>query len=181
MNDALVPVAGTDEEVPWSRLDRRMLLIHPIEEILRLLPVLAGSFVIGTTSGNPVWGLAATGVLVVVGLLRWFTTTYRVGPQHVELRRGLLQRRELSIPRSRIRSVDVEQRLLHRVLGLALVKIGTGQSGGADRNRFELNGIPIAAVPELRAVLLRSGQQDDLPAEATPAPAVTERQLARFD
>ncbi|MCB8912656.1 putative membrane protein [Rhodococcus rhodochrous J3] len=181
MNDALVPVAGTDEEVPWSRLDRRMLLIHPIEEILRLLPVLAGSFVIGTTSGNPVWGLAATGVLVLVGLLRWFTTTYRVGPQHVELRRGLLQRRELSIPRSRIRSVDVEQRLLHRVLGLALVKIGTGQSGGADRNRFELNGIPIAAVPELRAVLLRSGQQDDLPAEATPAPAVTERQLARFD
>src|SRR5690606_18708926 len=60
MNDALVPVAGTDEEVPWSRLDGRMLLIHPIEEILRLLPVLAGSFVIGTTSGNPVWGLAAT-------------------------------------------------------------------------------------------------------------------------
>ncbi|TWH10653.1 putative membrane protein [Rhodococcus rhodochrous J45] len=181
MNEAVAPVAGTDEEVPWSRLDRRMLLIHPIEEILRLLPVLAGSFVIGTTSGNPVWGLAATGVLVLVGLLRWFTTTYRVGPQHVELRRGLLQRRELSIPRSRIRSVDVEQRLLHRVLGLALVKIGTGQSGGADRNRFELNGIPIAAVPELRAVLLRGGQQDEAPAEATPTPAVTERQLARFD
>ncbi|MCD2116557.1 MULTISPECIES: PH domain-containing protein [Rhodococcus] len=179
MNDALV--AGTDEEVPWSRLDRRMLLIHPIEEILRLLPVLAGSFVIGSTSGNPVWGLAATGVLVLVGLLRWFTTTYRVGPEHVELRRGLLQRRELSIPRSRIRSVDVEQRLLHRVLGLAVVKIGTGQSGGADRNRFELNGLPIAAVPELRAVLLRSGQQDDVPVETTSTAAVTERQLARFD
>ncbi|MGX7724340.1 PH domain-containing protein [Rhodococcus sp. 5G237] len=181
MNEAVAPGTGTDEEVPWSRLDRRMLLIHPIEEILRLLPVLAGSFVIGTTSGNPVWGLAATGVLVLVGLLRWFTTTYRVGPQHVELRRGLLQRRELSIPRSRIRSVDVEQRLLHRVLGLAVVKIGTGQSGGADRNRFELNGLPIAAVPELRAVLLRGGQQDDMPAETTSTAAVAERQLARFD
>ncbi|MBS9373297.1 PH domain-containing protein [Rhodococcus sp. B50] len=185
MNDTAAPAAETDEQVPWSRLDRRMLLIHPIEEILRLLPVLAGSFVIGTTSGNPGWGLVATGVLVLVGLLRWFTTTYRVGPVHVELRRGLLQRRELSIPRSRIRSVDVEQRLLHRVLGLAVVKIGTGQSGGADRNRFELNGLPIAAVPELRAVLLTGGEQGAAPSELSepmPVSAVpTERQLARFD
>ncbi|SUE17173.1 membrane-flanked domain-containing protein [Rhodococcus gordoniae] len=182
MNDTAVPAAETDEQVPWSRLDRRMLLIHPIEEILRLLPVLAGSFVIGTTSGNPGWGLAATGVLVLIGLSRWFTTTYRVGPVHVELRRGLLQRRELSIPRSRIRSVDVEQRLMHRVLGLAVLKIGTGQGGGADHNRFELDGLPIAAVPELRAVLLTGGERVAEPSEPAPTSAApTERQLARFD
>ncbi|MEU5841865.1 PH domain-containing protein [Rhodococcus sp. NPDC047139] len=181
MRDAVAPAAATDEQVPWSRLDRKMLVIHPIEEILRLLPVLVGSFVIGTTSGNPVWGIAATGVLVLVGLSRWFTTTYRVGPVHVELRRGLLQRRELSIPRSRIRSVDVEQRVLHRVLGLAVVKIGTGLSRSGDPNRFELDGLPISAVPDLRAVLLTPGQ-DTTPSDPAPATSVhSERELARFD
>lgn len=180
-----------DASVPWSRLDRRMLLVHPIEEILRLLPVLIGTVVLGTSSGNPYWGLAAAAVLVVVGLLRWFTTTYRVGPVHVELRRGLLQRQELSIPRSRIRSVDVEQRVLHRLLGLAVVKIGTGQAAGGarDRNRFELNGLAAEAVPSLRAALLSTQPHMDAEqvgphAESPAAPAALsspEREIARFD
>ncbi|WP_422628910.1 PH domain-containing protein, partial [Rhodococcus sp. (in: high G+C Gram-positive bacteria)] len=138
------------------RLDRRMLLIHPVQEVLRLLPVLAVSVVVGSSSGNHGWGLAVAAVLVVIGLLRWFTTSYRIGPAHVELRRGLIQRQVLSIPRSRIRSVDVDRRVLHRLLGLASVRIGTGQAtgGGHDRNRFELDGIAIGAVPALREALL---------------------------
>lgn len=179
---AVEPPTG-DEQVPWSRLDRKMLLVHPIEEILRLLPVLAGSVVIGTTSGNPTWGLVATGVLVGVGLSRWFTTTYRVGPDHVELRRGLLQRRELSIPRTRIRSVDVEQRVLHRALGLATVKIGTGRSAGtgSDNDRFALDGLPVAAVPELRAALLGGGPETGIGPTGSPSLPAAERVLARFD
>lgn len=179
----------TDEPASWSRLDPRMLLVHPVEEILRLLPVLVGTVVLGSSSGNPYWGLAAAAVLVVIGLSRWFTTTYRVGPVHVELRRGLLQRQELSIPRSRIRSVDVEQRVLHRLLGLAVVKIGTGQSAGAgrDRNRFELNGLAADSVPALRDALLgdRSARTDsgDAGAAATAPSAETspEIEIARFD
>lgn len=181
MSETTTSDAPADEQLPWSRLDRRMLLIHPIEEILRLLPVLAGSLIIGTTSGNPVWGFATAAVLVLVGMLRWFTTTYRVGPVHVELRRGLLHRRELSIPRSRIRSVDVEQRVLHRLLGLAVVKIGTGQSSGGDRNRFELNGLPMTAVPDLRAALLATGQHPTSSETEPASPAPSAREVARFD
>lgn len=176
-----------DASAPWSRLDPRMLLVHPVEEVLRLLPVLIGTVVLGSSSGNPYWGLAATAVLVAVGVSRWFTTTYRVGPVHVELRRGLLQRQELSIPRSRIRSVDVEQRVLHRLLGLAVVKIGTGQAAGAgDRNRFELNGLAADSVPALRSALLAdlpgtdpgSADTRTAGASATSSPEV---ELARFD
>ncbi|UYP20040.1 PH domain-containing protein [Rhodococcus sp. Z13] len=185
-----------DEQVPWSRLDGRMLLVHPIEELLRLLPVLVGTVILGTAQGNPFLGLAVAGVLVTVGLLRWFTTTYRIGPVHVELRRGLLQRQELSVPRSRIRSVDVEQRVLHRLLGLAVVKIGTGQRSGDDRNRFELAGLPVAAVPALRAALLAVARETEQSSETRTtetgnaatgnaatgnAGARAERELARFD
>ncbi|MGX6511426.1 PH domain-containing protein [Rhodococcus sp. SJ-2] len=170
-----------------------MLLIHPVEEILKLFPVLIGSVLLGSSSGNPYWGLGVAGLLVLVGLARWFTTSYRIGPVHVELRRGLLRRRELSVPRSRIRSVDVDRRVLHRLLGLAVVKIGTGQSGGSatDHNRFELNGIAIEDVPALRTGLLEGGLDAAAPegmavrasVDSVRAPmgtAPSERELARF-
>ncbi|MGV9744051.1 PH domain-containing protein [Rhodococcus zopfii] len=171
---------AAEAEQPWLRLDPRMLLVHPVQEILRLLPVLAVSVVVGSSSGNHGWGLAVAGLLVVIGVLRWFTTTYRIGPAHVELRRGLLQRQVLSIPRSRIRSVDVDRRVMHRLLGLASVRIGTGQAtgGGRDRNRFELDGLAIGAVPALRESLLSAHTAPgDGPAAAA---APTETELARL-
>lgn len=147
---------ATEHELPWLRLDRRMLLVHPVNEVIKLLPVLLISFVLGSQSGNHYWGLAVVALLVVLGLLRWFTTTYRIGPVHVELRTGVLRKKLLSVPRSRIRSVDVEAGVLHRVLGLSVVRIGTGQRVGNrhDSNTFELNALSAALVPELRAALL---------------------------
>lgn len=173
---------AAESEQPWLRLDPRMLLVHPVQEILRLLPVLAVSVIVGSSSGNHGWGLAVAGLLVVVGVLRWFTTTYRIGPAHVELRRGLLQRQVLSIPRSRIRSVDVDRRVMHRLLGLASVRIGTGQatSGGRDRNRFELDGLAIGAVPALREALLSGHPVPDGRPDKAPAAAPTEIELARL-
>lgn len=145
-----------EAEQPWLRLDRRMLLVHPVDEVIKLLPVLLVSVVLGTQSGNHLWGLAVVAALVIFGVARWFTTTYRIGPVHVELRRGVFQKRRLSIPRSRIRSVDVESRPLHRLLGLSVVRIGTGQraGGNSDANRFELNALSAVLVPDLRAALL---------------------------
>nr|WP_082900027.1 PH domain-containing protein [Rhodococcus phenolicus] len=159
-----------------------MLLIHPVQEILRLLPVLAVSVIVGSSSGNHGWGLAVAAVLVVIGVLRWFTTTYRIGPAHVELRRGLLQRQVLSIPRSRIRSVDVDRRVMHRLLGLASVRIGTGQAtgGGHDRNRFELDGLAIGAVPALREALLSAHPAPEDPVGTTTPAARTEIEVARL-
>ncbi|QNG21195.1 PH domain-containing protein [Rhodococcus triatomae] len=133
-----------------------MLLVHPVDTAVKLLPVLAVSLIVGTRSGNPLWALAAVVGLVAIGAARWYTTSYRIGPVHVQLRRGLLQRRLLSIPRSRIRSVDVESGILHRVLGLSIVRIGTGQqaAGSTDSNRFELDALSSSVVPALRSALL---------------------------
>ncbi|WP_165497225.1 PH domain-containing protein [Rhodococcus sp. ABRD24] len=133
-----------------------MLLVHPINEVVKLLPVVAVSVVVGSRSGNQYWSLVAIVVLVIYGVLRWFTTSYRVGPVHVQLRRGVFQRKVLSVPRTRIRSVDVEAGLLHRLLGLAVVRIGTGrQTQGVDESdKFELNALDASVVPGLRAALL---------------------------
>ncbi len=146
----------------WQRLDIRMLLVHPVREAIRFIPVLIVTVVVGSRSDNPGWGLLALAVIVALALGRWFTTTYRIGPENVQLRRGLLQRRTLTVPRSRIRSVDVHADPMHRILGLAALTIGTGQQ--ADREeRFHLDGVATGQVPELRALLL-----SDRPEEAAP-------------
>ncbi|NLG54457.1 MAG: PH domain-containing protein [Rhodococcus sp.] len=138
-----------------------MLLIYPVEAALRILPILAIPIIFGTREVNSLWlpiagVVAACVVAVIAGSIRWATTKYRIGPVYVELRRGVFQKKLLSVPRSRIRSVDVQARVLHRLLGMAKVSIGTGQqsSGTWESNSFELDALPAEVIPALRAELL---------------------------
>ncbi|WP_063065250.1 PH domain-containing protein [Nocardia violaceofusca] len=136
----------------------RMLLVHPVRELFKYIPVLLGAVIVGTQSGGPAWSpVAVATVIVAFALTRWFTTSYRVGADTVELRRGLLQRRTLTVPRSRIRSVDVHADLMHRLLGLVVLVIGTGQHADREK-RFHLDGVDARQVPELRALLLRPAE-----------------------
>ena len=50
---------STGAEHEWRRLSPRMLLVHPIHEVLHQLPLLIGSVVLGYSTGNPVWSVAA--------------------------------------------------------------------------------------------------------------------------
>ena len=147
---------GTD----WQRLSPRMLLVHPVHEVMRQLPVLIGSLVLGSATGNPLWTVGGVVLIVLYGLARWFTTTYRIGADEVSLRTGVLQRSVLSVPRSRIRSVSSDARLLHRLLGLTVLRVSTGREATGD-TVFALDAVPAGEVPRMRAVLLA----DSLPPE----------------
>ncbi len=137
----------------WQRLSPRMLLVHPVHEVLRQLPVLVGSIVLGSATGNSAWPLAALGVTIGFGLLRWFFTTYRIDDEYVALRTGVLRRRSISVPRNRIRSVQTDSRLLHRLLGLTVLRVGTGHQARGQA-AFALDAVEAAQVPRLRATLL---------------------------
>ncbi|UXA20517.1 PH domain-containing protein [Mycobacterium sp. SMC-4] len=130
-----------------------MLLVHPVHEVLRQIPVLIGSFVLGSATGNPAWAILAVVLIVAFGLARWFTTAYRIGGDDVQLRSGVLQRTVVSLPRNRIRSVSTDARLLHRMLGLTVVTVSTGQQASTE-TAFALDAVPAAEVPHLRAILL---------------------------
>ncbi|HZC11871.1 MAG TPA: PH domain-containing protein [Mycobacterium sp.] len=158
-----------------------MLLVHPVHELIRELPLLIGGLVLGQTTGNQSWTVAVLALTAVVGVARWFTTSYRIDADpesgQVQLRAGLLHRKVLSVPRNRIRSVQTDARLLHRLLGLAILRVSTGQQARAEHG-FELNAVRVDEVPRLRAILLAEAQQ---PAEATTAePAASSTVLARW-
>lgn len=150
--------APSAEQLEWQRLDPRMLLVYPVTEVVKYIPVLLGSVIVGTTSGNPLWGLIPVLFVAAAGVARYFTTSYRVDADHVRLRTGIIQRKTLSVPRPRIRSVDVEADLLHRVLGLAVLEIGTGAQ--ADKGEgFKLDALDTSRIPALRAELLSHTRQ----------------------
>ncbi|MDN4162331.1 PH domain-containing protein [Nocardioides abyssi] len=177
------PEPGPVVEGPgdWQRLDPRMLLVHPVQETVRLLPVLLGVLVAGTASGARGWQLLGLLVPVVLGLLRYVTTSYRVGGGRVELRRGLLERHVLSTPVDRVRTVDLTASPVHRLLGLTTVRVGTGTASTDEDERLDLDGLPAEVARRLREELLRAARAarpadpehagaDDPFATGTPAP-----------
>ncbi|WP_433306986.1 PH domain-containing protein [Actinoplanes sp. CA-030573] len=145
-----------DAGEPWRRLSPRMLAVHPVMELRRLIfPLVA--VLIGVRSGDGGeggwWALAIGGLGIGLGFLRYFTTSFRITPTHVQVRRGLLRRRVLTVPRDRIRTVDVTSNVLHRIFGLARVTVGTGQT---DRRNdgVKLDGLSAAAAENLHRELL---------------------------
>ncbi|MCW2867599.1 MAG: rane-flanked domain protein, partial [Marmoricola sp.] len=147
---------GAPGETPWRRLDARMLLVHPVTEVVRFLPALIGVFVVGGTGddGTPAWWQVASVVLpVALGMLRWVTTRFRVTASRVELRRGLLRRAELSARVDRVRAVELTATPVHRLLGLSRVEIGVGSTTSEDTG-FVLDGLGRAEAAALRSALL---------------------------
>lgn len=78
---------------------------------------------------------AAIGVLVAISLLQYLTYRYRIGTDGVAIRSGWLQRSRRDIPFARIHNVVVHQSLLHRLFGVAEVRL---ESAGGDKPEAQM-------------------------------------------
>ena len=166
----------------WQRLDARMLLVHPVTELRRFVVPLIGVFLFGATQGGggAVAGIAAIGIPVAIGVVRYLTTSFRIADGRIELQRGLFNRQRLSTPLDRVRTVDLTASVVHRVLRLSTVGIGTGTAGTDDR--LELDALATTDAVSLRdrllagaaarAEVIEGGAGDVVPPAAEP--------LARF-
>ncbi len=111
---------GAQRDESWRRLSTRMLLVHPVRELVRYIPALVGLVVAGRSVGDgEMWWWGPLGVVMVISLsvLRWATTRYRITAEQVQLRTGLFQRKTVATPADRVRTVDVTASPLHRLLG----------------------------------------------------------------
>ncbi|MCW2815434.1 MAG: rane-flanked domain [Nocardioides sp.] len=176
-----LPTALADAPEEWQRLDPRMLLVHPIRELVRFLPALLFLLVAGTASSDgPPWQLLGVIVPVVLGILRYFTTRFRIAAGRVELRRGLLNRRITSTQLDRVRTVDLTSSLAQRALGLTTLRIGTGLASADDGDGLDLDGLPVERARALRADLLDVAPVGDVTEDGVPA-AYVEDTLVEFD
>ena len=105
------------------------------------------------------------------GVLRYLTTSFRITAGRVELRRGLLNRHVLSTPIDRVRTVDLTASLIHRVLGLTTVRIGTGTSSTRRATtRWTSTALRVDARPRLREELLHRSARRTEVRETAPGP-----------
>lgn len=154
----------THAETPWRTLSPRTLLAHcawlgaPLGSFGLTLLATGGRLDAGawSTLGS------ITGVFLVItaaGFVTYRRTRYRVTPDAFELHTGLFTRRVRSVPLHRIRNVDLTANPVQRVLGLAVLRAGTG--GGTHGAALSLEALTRPAAERLRVELLaRAGAVD---------------------
>jgi putative membrane protein len=128
--------------------------------------------------------IGAAGTLVLAGggalvdRMRWRHTTYRITDERVELRFAWVLHKLRSIPRERVRTVDLTANPLLRAFGLAKVKIGTGQQVTGEQSHLTLDPVGRAHAEELRRILLdrapATAPGTAEPGEPRRAPALAE-------
>lgn len=84
-------------------------------------------------------------------------TSYRVGADGIEIRRGVFWRVVINVPRSRVQHTDVSQGPLERRYGLGTLVIYTA---GTDHARVNLSGLEHGVALALREQLLPAGDAD---------------------
>ncbi|MEV0279244.1 PH domain-containing protein [Streptomyces sp. NPDC050610] len=163
--------AARSADAPWKRLSPRMLFVHPVQELGKTAPALIVALVAGSGSGHRhIYALGAGVLTVVLALLRWYTTTYRVSPELVELRKGLLRRQISSVPLDRVRAVDLTAHVAHRVLGLTRLTVGTGHAAESEEDELKLDALTRDEAVLLREQLLGAAEAADAPAEPARSP-----------
>ncbi|MFG1683268.1 PH domain-containing protein [Nonomuraea sp. NPDC049269] len=155
------------------RLSPKVLLIQPVRMIPSLLLPLVGLLFVGGFSGRSyLWAAVGVGVTFAFAVVRWAVFSYEIVGDRLEIKRSLISRSVRTIPLERVRGVDVSTPPMHRLLGLAVLKIDTGASGDAEEGK--LDGVTLEEAERLKSVLLRrtrAARAAEHPTATGPAPA----------
>jgi putative membrane protein len=137
------------EEAPADRRLHPVSLLFIIGALARSL-LLPGIVVLAFASrrGDPeVWLMIVFVPALVASLVRYGTYRYRLDPDELVIREGILFRNERHVPYARIQNIDLQQNPLHRAFGVAQVRIET--AGGA-RPEATMRVLSLAAVEHMR-------------------------------
>lgn len=148
--------------------------------------LVAGAAVLGSQGRWWLVALIAGGFVIasVASLLfTWLKLEYRVGADELRIDSGFLSRNSRAIPFDRVTDVDLEQGPLHRLFGLARVRLETGASAGAKDEDGVLDTISLARAEALRDhIRARRGRAspaaDTDQAETPPLYAMDKRRVA---
>jgi len=162
------PVSAIDD---WQRLSKRNIALYPVLSIGNLaVPLVIAFFIGGRGEGRffsgPWFSVVAVLAAVLFGIVPWLTTRYRITDTQLQVRRGLLNRKVLTAPLDRVRSVDLESGIVHRVLRLSKVSIGTG----VDSSRIDLDALTTTQAAQLQSYLLARKQSPATGSTATAHP-----------
>jgi putative membrane protein len=159
--------------------------LHPLAALVyarrfigaSIVPLLVLLFSAGTRVLVPLLA-AALLVGLPLALLSWWRFRYRVAGGRLELHSGVFSRSVRTIPRERVRGIDVTEPFAHRLLGLVKVEIEAAAGGDSKGAELSLAAVSREQADELREALLGAGVGAAGATEAAPLYRATPGLLA---
>lgn len=132
---------------PQKRLHPYSWLFVAAAHLKQMFVPIVVAVVVGSQNQYALWGLLLVIPLVIGALWQQWVYRYDFGPTGVVIHEGLIFRNVRQIDYHRIENIDTERGLLHRMLGVAQVKVETS-SGGEPEALIRVLGLD--AVTEMR-------------------------------
>lgn len=136
-----VPASAANDPAPL-RIDGEEHRLHPwswlfvtLQHLKQFIVPLLVLLFAGRGDRNELWPLIGVGVLALMSVWQYFTYRYRLLDDRIEIRSGLLERKLRQIAYARIHNVALHQTLLHRVFGVAEVRL---ESAGGQKPEAEM-------------------------------------------
>ena len=170
------------------RTSPRIVAVHTVtfRQARQFVPLLIPVAATGGFGGGTAWIVAAAVVITLLSLavavLAWSRFSYADGPAAVVVTRGLLSRSVRTVPNDRVRGVEVETPLLHRLFGLVRVRIDAAAgSVTGDGEELVVDGVTRAEGDRLRSSVLAHRSTARPPVEDAPPEEPAEEVIATFD
>ncbi len=153
------PPAGSD--VASSDLPGDVPRVIP-RRLHPLSPIVSGLFFVGRAwpiallfiaRGGWFPMLVVAAAVVVWRWLVWLRTSYGIGSDGLTVRSGIVWRNLQVVPPQRLQQVEVRRQLRHRVIGLAVVRLGL--AGGGANAQIELDALSERDAEDLASTLER--------------------------
>jgi putative membrane protein len=153
MSEAVALPLDDDPLGPPERLHPLYLLTGLGKSLRGAWGLLAGGVVLASQDRWWIAVIMVIGFIVVsIGslILKWLKLEYRVGADEIRIDSGFLSRTSRAIPFDRVTDVDLEQGPIHRLFGLARVRLETGASAGSKEEDGVLDTISLDRAEALR-------------------------------
>ncbi|RZA20419.1 MAG: hypothetical protein EOP93_05980 [Lysobacteraceae bacterium] len=121
----------------------------------------------GRGDRNDLWGLLAVGALVIASLAEYVTYRYTLRSDGIRIRSGWLHRSLREIPFARIHNVNLHQSLLHRMFGVAEVRL---EAAGGVKPEAQMRVLRMDQALALETLVRQHGQRAENAALAEAEP-----------
>lgn len=152
---------------PERRLHPMSWLFVLIQQLKQFILPLLALVVFGQGDRNGLWPLIGVGALALLSVWQYFTYRYGVSGDALVVRTGVLERSVRVIPFARIHNVALQQSLLHRMVGVAEVRL---ESAGGAKPEAEMRVLKLEDALALESLVRHRGAS--VPADAAPGAGV---------
>ncbi|CAM3722751.1 PH domain-containing protein [Alkalicoccus chagannorensis] len=149
----------------WQRQHPAAVFISFLSSLKQLLITLVVVFIFGQTSdGMPLFVMLGVFGLILLfallnGFISWWRFMYYLQPEELQVKQGLIFRKNRFIRRDRVQSIDINANILQRLFGLVELRIET--AGGGSEPEFRLIALKRETAEAIKGELLTRRKREN--------------------